>query len=1084
MDLDQFRQLADLLPEPLLLVTRNGRIVAANRRFASDFAAPLEQMIGTSLQDWVQNDSSELARYLRSCSRARETLPGSITFRAHQEKVTCEGALAQQQTDQGPALILLRFPAQSTTIRHFHLLTQKINELTKEVDHRKQVEQSLRISESRKTAILNTAIDCIITVDQDTRIVDFNRAAEELFGYRSEQVLGRSMVDFIIPHDARESYLRGWQEYQRTGISKIVGKRNELVALKADGSIFPVELSVSVIELRAGNQLFTGYLRDISQRVKDQQALEEQLRLADLGKNVGLALSQSWSLPEMLQKCSELVNFHLEGAFTRIWSVSEDSTMLVLQASAGAYVHLDGEHSRIPMGQYKIGRIAQSQKPHLTNAVLGDERVHDQEWARRTGMVAFAGYPLLVDNRTVGVLAMFAQKPLTKSVLRAMESIASSIALGMVRLQSEQRLQEHTQALQLAHRRKDEFLAMLGHELRNPLTPIRTGLEVLEMQYGSNETLSLMQEQMQHVVRLVDDLLDVSRIVRGKIRLRRAPVQLSELIARAVNVVEHLAQERQHVLTIEPIDETLWVKGDMIRLLQVLTNLLTNAVKYTLPGGSISVAVQAENSQALILVKDNGIGISPELLPEVFELFTQEARALDRAEGGLGIGLTIVKQIVELHQGSIRAHSEGKGKGSEFHVHLPLTQAPKVPEQDATPQSEIQRNRQVLIVDDNKAAAVLLRTLLINLGNHQVSLAHDGPTGLQMALTEKPDVLLLDIGLPEMDGYEVIQKFRQHPHFQQCVVTALTGYGQPEDRQKSSEAGFDLHLVKPPDLQDLEKVFAHAKLSQHTGSAGRLEPSPSTANPAAPSATNRHSTVAVSSPSSQISLPMGVLRDLAHEMGNLVFPLQMLAFHLQKQTEPEKLLSRTREITGTVLPNAKLLLEILRRLTRALQGDVSQQRADVDLSRLIAEVVAHSQEHAQRKQQHVHIHLPPDPGLIVVGHEEDLRTAILEVVENAIAYTDVGGALNVEAREGVGTYVVEVIDSGSGIPPELFEKAFEPFVRGQEKLDLKNGHVGLGLTLAREIISRHGGTIRLSKVPEGTGTRCTISLPTAKQREH
>ncbi|TWT91103.1 Autoinducer 2 sensor kinase/phosphatase LuxQ [Pseudobythopirellula maris] len=364
------------------------------------------------------------------------------------------------------------------------------------------------------------------------------------------------------------------------------------------------------------------------------------------------------------------------------------------------------------------------------------------------------------------------------------------------------------EALKEADRRKDEFLAMLAHELRNPLAPIRSGLDLMALEgQGAGDLVSLMQGQVGHLVRLVDDLLDVSRIMRGKIELRREPVELGALMRSTAEAVRPLLETREHELVVATPDDDVWLDADPVRIAQVIENLLNNAAKYTPNGGRIELVAEADESRATVAVRDNGVGIDRELLPNVFELFTQASRSLDRSQGGLGIGLTVVERLVHLHGGRISVHSDGVGRGSVFTVRLPRAEAP-APASPGTVEEKRVRPLRILVVDDNASAAYMLRRLLAKLGDHRIETAADGPAALEAAAEQRPELVFLDIGLPGMDGYEVARRLRAAPGTRSAWIVALTGYGQADDRRKSAEAGFDHHLVKPADIEDLERLLA------------------------------------------------------------------------------------------------------------------------------------------------------------------------------------------------------------------------------------------------------------------------------------
>lgn len=389
-------------------------------------------------------------------------------------------------------------------------------------------------------------------------------------------------------------------------------------------------------------------------------------------------------------------------------------------------------------------------------------------------------------------------------------------------------LRQAEQELRDADRRKDEFLAMLAHELRNPLAPIRNGVEVLELaDPGDDESRQWAREvigrQVRHLTSLVDDLLDVSRITRGKITLNQAPIDVSTFVQAALESSRPLISSRNHVLEVDVEEGTLPVHGDATRLAQVVTNLLNNAAKYTPEGGRIRLSAHREGDRAVVRVADNGEGIAPEMISRVFELFEQASRSIDRSEGGLGIGLTLAKRLVEMHGGTIEARSEGPGKGSEFVVGLPRIAAPAIPAEPAQPvsSSDWGRSRRILLVDDNVDSAESLARLLVRLG-HQVTLAHDGPSAIEAAATCSPELALLDLGLPGMDGYEVARRLRRDQDHKDLLLIALTGYGSETDRRRSREAGFDDHLVKPVEFDAIRRILTQGR----NGGSTRHSPRP------------------------------------------------------------------------------------------------------------------------------------------------------------------------------------------------------------------------------------------------------------------
>ena len=382
----------------------------------------------------------------------------------------------------------------------------------------------------------------------------------------------------------------------------------------------------------------------------------------------------------------------------------------------------------------------------------------------------------------------------------------------------EQKTREQAKALVDLHGRKDEFLAMLSHELRNPLAAICNAGHLLRLEKQENplqkQARIIIERQAAQLTHLVDDLLEISRITSGRVQLRPERVAASGIVERAVETVRTLIDKQGHQLTVSLPAETIWLDADPARLEQVVGNLLTNAAKYTAEAGHIWLTVQQEGNECVLRVRDTGVGIAPDLLPRIFDLFTQAERSLDRSQGGLGIGLALVQRLVEMHDGRVEAHST-LGHGSEFVVRLPVAQ-PAAPQATAVTADNIQptgRSLRVLIVEDNTDTAQGLALVLHAFG-HQTRTVHDGLTALQAVLEYQPNLMLLDIGLPGLNGFEVAKQIRQQPGLNDIVLVAVTGYGNETDRQRSQESGFDHHLVKPADFKTIQQILA--TVSQRT----------------------------------------------------------------------------------------------------------------------------------------------------------------------------------------------------------------------------------------------------------------------------
>jgi signal transduction histidine kinase len=423
----------------------------------------------------------------------------------------------------------------------------------------------------------------------------------------------------------------------------------------------------------------------------------------------------------------------------------------------------------------------------------------------------------------------FLFKPIVPEVLRAKAAVFVELSArtaevaqqadrlrALERREGERRLQEERQrweaeSLREENRRKDEFLAVLAHELRNPLSPMVTGLELIkcyDLEHpGLERVRQSMERQVHHLIRLVDDLLDVSRISRGKINLRREPVQLEMVLQQAVESTRPTIEERGHHLEVEPCPDSLWLHGDPVRLTQVVANLLQNAARYTDSGGRIRLSCGRDADDAVVRVADNGRGIVPEMLGRVFEMFVQA----ENGGGGLGLGLTLVQRLVELHGGRVRAFSEGPGRGSEFLVRLPLLEH-DLPVAEASPAEERSGGEpngtplRIVVVEDQDDARLAMHDLLAGWG-HQVVLAADGIEGVERILASRPDVALVDIAMPGLDGYSVARRVRSQLGAQAPRLVALTGFGREEDRERAHRAGFDSHLTKPATPKDLRRVL-------------------------------------------------------------------------------------------------------------------------------------------------------------------------------------------------------------------------------------------------------------------------------------
>jgi PAS domain S-box-containing protein len=666
--------------------------------------------------------------------------------------------------------------------------------------------------------ILESITDAFFALDHEWRFTYINQQAEPLLKRKQEEMLGKNIWDEF-PEAVGTNFDLQYHKATAEQVSVAFEEYFPLLDSWFEVHAYPSQDGLSV------------YFHDITERRQTTDALFERTRLAELNADVGLALTGSDSLEDMLSRCAEAIVQHLDAAFARIWTLNAKENVLELQASAGMYTHLDGAHGRVPFGQFKIGRIAEERQPHLTNEVIGDPQVSDQEWAKREGMVAFAGYPLIVEDRLIGVVAMFARKPLMDATLQAMSSVANAVALGVERKWVEEertRLlsseQEARQEAESANRLKDEFLATISHELRTPLTAILGWAHLLRAGHldgtSGNHALETIERNARAQAQLIDDLLDVSRIITGKLRLDVRQIDPASFIESAIESL-HPAAEAKDIRVQKVMDTgVVSVAGDPARLQQVVWNLLSNAIKFTPKGGRVQVRLERVNSHLEIVVSDTGVGIKAEFLPHVFDRFRQADQATTRQHGGLGLGLAIVRHLVELHGGTIQAESAGEEHGATFTVRLPIVpvyQKENFAERvhpaasDTLPSFECPEKLdglKILVVDDESDTRELLRVGLEHCGA-EVLVAGSAKEALEAIETSRPEILISDIGMPDEDGYELIKKVRALPAGRggKTPAIALTAYARTEDRLRALRSGYQMHMPKPVELAELVAVI-------------------------------------------------------------------------------------------------------------------------------------------------------------------------------------------------------------------------------------------------------------------------------------
>ncbi|MBT6619893.1 MAG: response regulator [Gemmatimonadetes bacterium] len=769
---------------------------------------------------------------------------------------------------------------------------------------------------------METAIDCIIVMDHEGKILEFNRAAEETFGYDRGEVVGEVLSDKIMSVARGAGFAEELKRYLEMGAWDLLDRRVELEMRRADGREFPVEMGLTAL-VYDKQPIFTAYLHDITERRRSEEQIRNlakfpdenpspilrvgcdgmvlysnlpgqivldvwngevghvlpeswarafidvyshntntefevicgerimslicapiaeagytnlygrditdkrrQNRLALLNAEIGIALTTGESLREMLQAVTEAIVRQLDAAFSRIWTVDEECDELVLQASAGLYTHLDGGHARVPIGEYKIGLIASERKPHTSNNVLEDPRLSDPEWAKREGMVSFAGCPLIVDGRLQGVIAMFGRAPLELETLSALEVISNSVAMSIDRKRKEEELIQARDAAESASRAKSAFLANMSHEIRTPMNAV-IGMTELTLDTGlddeQSEYLEIVKTSAYSLLHLIDDILDLSKIEAGELSLDNTAFDLCDTVEGCVKTLAFRAREKNLEL-ISHIDEDVVnaLVGDPLRLRQLLVNLLSNAVKFT-EKGEITVGVHChdqgtDRTTLRFEIRDTGIGIATGKLEQIFDSFTQVDASITRRYGGTGLGLSISAELAALMGGEIWVKSvEGSGSTFAFtaqFLHQSHSAIPAKSPEDllAAEGSTIGKSLHILIAEDN-AFNQKLATGLLKKWGHSVILANNGQEALDLMEGNLFDAVLMDVQMPVKDGLETTRILRQREEGsgRRVHVIGLTAHAMEGDREDCIAAGMDDYVSKPIKSQALDRALAAAQ---------------------------------------------------------------------------------------------------------------------------------------------------------------------------------------------------------------------------------------------------------------------------------
>jgi PAS domain S-box-containing protein len=645
----------------------------------------------------------------------------------------------------------------------------------RDISERRKLERAAQAAQEYAENIVETVREAMLVLDGDLRVKSANGSFYRTFGVTPAETENRLLYDLGN---------RQWDILAlRTLLEEILPRQTSFNDFEVAHDFESIGPKVMLLNARRvqGDHADTGLILLAIEDITERRRLEDERR-------------------ELETRFTALVkNIRDHSVFTldpqgRITSWNREAERILGHSEAEAL----GQHFSII---FTAEDIEAGVPAHELKTAMSEGRAEDERWhLRKSGERFWALGIVSPTHDASGRHTGFSK------ILRDMTD----------RKRAQDTLRQQAEALREADRRKDEFLAMLAHELRNPLAPIRNALHVVqvrgrERRQAVRQAWEMIERQVECLARLVDDLLDVSRISRGKINLQKGPVDVALLVARAVEGSRPLIEARRHDLKVALPDEPMWVEADPTRMAQVLWNLLNNAAKYTPEGGRIRLTAAKEGGEAVIRVRDTGMGIPPKLLPRMFDLFTQAERTLDRAEGGLGIGLTLVRRLTEMHNGVVQAFSAGPGEGSEFVVRLPLL--PDTPpaasaahEPEGGRRAKAAVTHRILVVDDNRDSADSL-AMLLRLVGHDVRTVHDGRQALVVAATYRPDLVLLDIGLPGMDGFAVARHLRSQPELAGVVLVALTGYGSDEDRRQAQAAGFNHHMVKPVNFDALNELL-------------------------------------------------------------------------------------------------------------------------------------------------------------------------------------------------------------------------------------------------------------------------------------
>lgn len=790
------RFIMDSMPQKIFTARPNGDVDYFNRQW-TEFCGPAYEQIGD--WGWTQflhpDDAEENVRLWRHAIATGEPFQAESRFRRADGEYRWHMSRALPMRNADGRIVM--WIGSNTDVHDLKEAEAELVRLTHESERQRRLYET----------ILAGTPDLVYIFDLDHRFIYANRALLDMWGRTKEDALGKNCLELGYPdwHAAMHD-----RELEQVKVSR-QPVRGEAPFTGTHSRRIHDYIFVPVLGANGDVEAIAGTTRDVTERRQAEEATlrrsEQVRRLAEVATRINTTHDVTSVIRMVTEEARNLIGSHQS-----ITSFSMDGnwTQAINIVSLSDKYNRWRNYDMKPEGTGIYTRVCRLNKPmRMTQAELEahpDWKGFGDEAGKHPPLRGWLAAPLAGrDGRNIGLIQLsdryegeFTEDD--EAVLVQMAQMAS-VAVENARL---------VEDLRDASRRKDEFLATLAHELRNPLAPLRNMLEVIKRTDGNSERVqqanAMMDRQLLHMVRLIDDLLDVSRVSRGKLELRRERVELATMVSQAVEACKGLIDCAGHEVNVTLPPEPVWLYADPVRLTQIFDNLINNACKYTEAGGRIELAAECRDDEVTVRVKDTGIGIPPDKLGSIFEMFTQIDHSLERMQGGLGIGLTLVKQLVEMHDGGVTAHSDGPGRGSEFRVRLPLLNEPQTDESPPDEQATQSRPRRILVVDDNQDSAASL-AMLLNMSGNETRVAHDGLQAVEAAERFRPDLVLLDIGLPKLNGYDVCRRIRRQPWGKDIMIVAVSGWGQEQDRQRSREAGFDHHMVKPVDLASLTELL-------------------------------------------------------------------------------------------------------------------------------------------------------------------------------------------------------------------------------------------------------------------------------------